>query len=830
MQLKTLTITNIASYDNVTIDFTAEPLASAPVILISGDVGSGKTTILDAITLALYAKAPRMQSTDMTTMPPTDKRNTVIAPNDVRQLIRRGQTHAMAQLTFIAGDRQQYTATWQASITRNKTYNPVSHTLTLPDGTIITQTRQTQQYLTQLISLDYDQFCRTTMLPQGQFTQFLKARDNEKARILEKITSRDIFSRISQEIHTRTAQKKQTLDVLDTQIATLTKRMEDSDGANVDTAALAVQISQLKQQAANLTSLRQTISETLNYKQQTITLTQEAQHTAAVLREALAATRTPQYTADRRLCVDYDTTATVRDDIIALRAARKRLAEQQRLLPTLCQSYASLLLNRQGLLDKITTCEQKITAITASITQAQTVVDTARATAERSQTAYDTFQGATDQWAKNMRARLHIGDTCPLCRQTIATPFPDEDSLRALADTLRENRNTDAKALQNAIHAVDILNTNLALANNNLRHLRDDLVALTDNLDEIAQKLPTITQKNDETTVTTNNDTTGATLLGQVRQYIQVLHDDTHTITTLEKAISSRLDTLPDIDLARATVLADTPHATIVAARRRLDIADKTLALADHNDKTARDKLNHHRDNPPHDTALVDLTVDELTQKLTDTTALHDQALSDLGRLTQIQNNHIRDIEELKKLNAKRSDADKQYLAWSTLDTNLGSASGDKFRRIAQSFILQTLLNAANTYLRRLTPRYTLVTQPGTLNIDIIDHSEPGNPPRSANTASGGETFMISLALALALCQINPDNPVDTLFIDEGFGTLSGTPLDNAVTLLRSLHRISGRRVAVISHIEQLKNHIPTQIQVATDPRTAAARLSIISL
>lgn len=116
--------------------------------------------------------------------------------------------------------------------------------------------------------------------------------------------------------------------------------------------------------------------------------------------------------------------------------------------------------------------------------------------------------------------------------------------------------------------------------------------------------------------------------------------------------------------------------------------------------------------------------------------------------------------------------------------------------------------------------------QPGTFSIDVID-AYNGGARRSANTGSGGESFMVSLSLALALSDISPRLAVDTLFIDEGFGTLSGEPLARAVALLRSLQRESGRRVGIISHIEALAKEIPVRIEVIKDPSSATSRLAL---
>ena len=153
---------------------------------------------------------------------------------------------------------------------------------------------------------------------------------------------------------------------------------------------------------------------------------------------------------------------------------------------------------------------------------------------------------------------------------------------------------------------------------------------------------------------------------------------------------------------------------------------------------------------------------------------------------------------------------------WETMQNYFG---GTRFRTLVQSHILRPLLNNANIYLRQITDHYTLTCSDENeqLSILVLDRYH-NNEPRSVTVLSGGERFMISLALSLALSAMNrPDMNVDILFIDEGFGTLDAKSLEMVMSTLRRLPEIngqSGRRVGVISHREELTEQIPTQIQL----------------
>lgn len=141
--------------------------------------------------------------------------------------------------------------------------------------------------------------------------------------------------------------------------------------------------------------------------------------------------------------------------------------------------------------------------------------------------------------------------------------------------------------------------------------------------------------------------------------------------------------------------------------------------------------------------------------------------------------------------------------------------TGNKFRRFAQGLTLDRLLGHANARLAELKPRYEL--QRGTggdMLVQVIDHDLAGEV-RGLHNLSGGERFLVSLALALGLSEMSTSQGlhIESLFIDEGFGALDSASLGAAIAMLEQLHA-TGRRVGVISHIEEVKERIPVKITV----------------
>lgn len=150
---------------------------------------------------------------------------------------------------------------------------------------------------------------------------------------------------------------------------------------------------------------------------------------------------------------------------------------------------------------------------------------------------------------------------------------------------------------------------------------------------------------------------------------------------------------------------------------------------------------------------------------------------------------------------------------WAKLNELAGSADGGKFRRIAQGYTLDVLLGYANVQLRELTRRYRLERVPDTLALQVIDH-DMCDEVRTVHSLSGGESFLVSLALALGLSSLSSNRmKVESLFIDEGFGSLDGETLRLAMDVLENL-RTQGRKIGVISHVQEMTERIPVQIRV----------------
>ena len=198
------------------------------------------------------------------------------------------------------------------------------------------------------------------------------------------------------------------------------------------------------------------------------------------------------------------------------------------------------------------------------------------------------------------------------------------------------------------------------------------------------------------------------------------------------------------------------------------------------------------------------------------TKALYDELFTNVVQIKGRLETHNNNIKRLKEIENDLAIAKQQFARWDKLNRIFG---GTRFRTLVQTYILRPLLNDANIYLEQITDRYRLTCSEDNeqLSILVLDRYNK-DQVRSVTVLSGGERFMISLALSLALSSLNrPDMNVNILFIDEGFGTLDEKSLDSVMQTLEKLQEIAGqtnRRVGIISHREELEERIPVKIQV----------------
>lgn len=206
-------------------------------------------------------------------------------------------------------------------------------------------------------------------------------------------------------------------------------------------------------------------------------------------------------------------------------------------------------------------------------------------------------------------------------------------------------------------------------------------------------------------------------------------------------------------------------------------------------------------------------SVEQLTQAIANQQAVNheNERLLSVAEARSMQ--HVQNKAKLEAIGKELEERQAVAECWGKLNKLIGSADGTKFKVIAQSYTLNLLLMHANKHLSYLSKRYKLQQVPGTLALQVID-CDMCDEVRTVYSLSGGESFLISLALALGLSSLSSNNlKVESLFIDEGFGSLDADSLRTAMEALEQL-QMQGRKIGVISHVQEMSERITVQVRL----------------
>ncbi|WP_053268913.1 AAA family ATPase [Pseudomonas chlororaphis] len=264
----------------------------------------------------------------------------------------------------------------------------------------------------------------------------------------------------------------------------------------------------------------------------------------------------------------------------------------------------------------------------------------------------------------------------------------------------------------------------------------------------------------------------------------------------------------PELDDGGLEQLLSLDDQQVAALRQQLQEREKAVEQAKVLVTEREQRLHSHQ--AQHDGQLDAEQLASALSELHSQLAASEQLSAEL-RAQQTEDQRRQDANQA--LGEQIAQAYAEWQRWARLNALIGSASGDTFRKIAQAYNLDLLVHHANAQLRQLVRRYRLKRGGSMLGLLVMD-TEMGDELRSVHSLSGGETFLVSLALALGLASMASSTlKIESLFIDEGFGSLDPESLQLAMDALDGL-QAQGRKVAVISHVQEMHERIPVQIQV----------------
>ena len=298
-------------------------------------------------------------------------------------------------------------------------------------------------------------------------------------------------------------------------------------------------------------------------------------------------------------------------------------------------------------------------------------------------------------------------------------------------------------------------------------------------------------------------------LTAVIRKEIDSLKKASNLVNSIADKLKSKIVALGFSDIKEiSNHLLNEATVNDITSKRDLIIKEQTSI------ETQIKTLNKELEKKLREDSKPDLLLDSVIESIQEQENLIDKHQH---RVITNQGLIKRDDEDLNRIKSKEkviSKLNKEIEKWSLLNKMIGDATGNKFANFAQGLTLQNLLVYANRRLQNLSDRYLLDKPENDGALIVIDKYQ-GNTRRSVRTLSGGESFLISLALALSLSDMASKNvALECLFIDEGFGTLDSESLESALNTLEKLQSESQKTVGVISHVEALKERIDVQLKL----------------
>lgn len=290
----------------------------------------------------------------------------------------------------------------------------------------------------------------------------------------------------------------------------------------------------------------------------------------------------------------------------------------------------------------------------------------------------------------------------------------------------------------------------------------------------------------------------------------QLKHQHQHTAghqQQIDEQIQIWLKTHDNFQASDLTALIQINSAQEQDIRNRLNHAERLLSEASSALKTMQEQLSEHLQTHP------DIEYEKLVSLIQDNIAQLKTQLEVRDRLKLKLEVHQQNLAKQQQYAEQIQNIQQEEHRWSKISGLIGDAKGKEFRDYAQQYHLDILVEHANQQLAMLSQRYTLKRLDQSLSLAIIDHDMDGET-RSVASLSGGESFLTALALSLAIANMASGSmKIESLFIDEGFGTLDASSLHMVMNALDQLQN-QGRQVILISHIQEMHERIPVQIQV----------------
>lgn len=794
MRLQHLSVSGFGAFrERTELDFD-----DSDFFALVGPTGSGKSTVIDAVCFALYGAVPRYD----------DQRTS-------RYVMSLGAAETKVSLRFSLG-ATGFVAT---RVLRRTARGPGTKEARLErleaDGSttvLAGAEREMNAAVEVLLGLRFDDFIRCVVLPQGDFARFLRAKGEDRRDLLLRLLNLgaylDVGRRAGQVAESAAAAAKLGR-----------QRLEDLAGATP--AALAA----ARQRAAELRALgdeaareRSRIEELVRLERDEQRHEQEARAALGLLSKIAVPEEARQH--GRRMASARQRLAAAAEELEAARRAREKAALVADDLPdpAALEAVAGAHVDLAACAEKLRRVEEEAAEAAGVMEEADRVLADAEAVLEGATSALEALRA--EHVAAGLAVHLVVGEPCPVCRQVVRALPEGQAEGRSALDAAEQAEAQARRHLHRAREVATKAATRRAERDGalaELRHTRDRLAAqvaghpdpaalaeLLERCRAARRALDAARRHEDDRTRAHEAAQRALEELADAAASLQADFDSQRDpVAFLGCPAPQRRDLVADWDaLVRwarseaSTQEAASKEAWQRAAQYREEARARTQALAA---RCAALGVGERGD------------VVEVLQVLAEAAAAAEAQVAAIEA----------GLEEAARLRAEVERLDEEAAVASTLRTWLRA---DRFPEWLVHEALEMLVAEASTTLRQLTADGFSLTL-GDREFMVIDHAN-ADELRSARTLSGGETFQASLALALALSSqvrslaAEGAPQLDSLFLDEGFGTLDPETLETVASTIENLGQ-SGRMIGVVTHVRELAERVPVRFEVRKGPRSA---------
>ena len=826
------------------INLSENIYVSDGIFAVTGPTGAGKTTIFDAICLALYAQTPRLGKITAGT----------------NEIMSKHTRECYAQVVFEARGKK-YLAFWEQHKAKNGNLQGAKHTLSDADtGEIIAdRVSAIPDAVEEITGMDFKRFTQAVMLEQGGFDSFLKASKGERSQILEMLTGTEIYGEISTAVYLRTDEERKKLDSLQEKIGNMKPSDDlgtDEDIAQMLTASRA-EYARLEEENTRMNdavnwlkhirdlerSLGRTNDDIEQLRKRIELFTSQRRKLEAGLRAkelagdfAVLVAKREQFREIHARCEQAEKAIAERNTQLAQIDAElpQRTAELERRTHNLTDTPEAAYTEGRRLLDSYTQLASKRMNLERTKSQAESRLKIAQEEFHKAEQEYNTCIQYYDEIVLDRaRHKLRPGVPCPVCGSVEHPGIAHVESAGqagvSVADFERVSKNLQAKQAELAV-----ANTNLSQCTENLSTNQEEaaearaaVLAVIEPMgifdagvrscEDISARLENwisdVRSLNDKITLLTQDK-------DKYTAQINVLQDSLQRDSAAREAMRGELERLTQDFAAKLREKGFDSEEKFTASR----ITDEELTRLQDTAKNYDDEMlrqsairanTEARLNEEKAKNLTDAKLEELEPAFTKHKADLQAAQKNIYALESAQSQRRKMHEELQELEGQQKAQRAVYESWAGLNALVGQKDGGKFRVFAQRITLGMMVSLANKQLERMSGRYRLIPTDGDdgLGLSVRDNEQAGEI-RPTKNLSGGERFIVSLALALGLSQISGSKArVDSLFLDEGFGSLDEDSLNTALEALGEVRR-EGRIIGVISHVAALRERIAAQIRV----------------